>query len=302
MGPAIAALVEPAPGSVGEQSAVGRRGHLEVPYALSRLVEGQQVLAPILHPLHRAPDVDRQPGDQVVLGVELAPAAKAAAHVTLDQPDILLGHSEQLRQAAAVEMLHLGRPPQREVLALCVVLGEQRAGLHGHGAVALDPQLLFDHDVCLCEEPVNIAGAHGLLVDQVLAELRVQNRRPLGYRVQRVENRIKWLDVQLNLVGGVFCDVGVLGDHDSDRIADVAHHVDHERRLENPFAIGLREHPDRDLALREVLRADHANHSRPRKGGFNVDAVQAPERDVRSDDAGVELTLAVDIGPVLTAA
>jgi hypothetical protein len=46
------------------------------------------MLAPVLEPADRAADMPRPERDQEVLGIKLAPGAKAAANIVLDQVDL----------------------------------------------------------------------------------------------------------------------------------------------------------------------------------------------------------------------
>ena len=57
---------------------------------LAAVVDGREVLEAVLDPAHRLAQAHRQPGDQEILGIELAANPEAAADIRLNQPDIAL--------------------------------------------------------------------------------------------------------------------------------------------------------------------------------------------------------------------
>jgi hypothetical protein len=103
---------------------------------LAGVVGGHEVLLAILGPLHRAPDQACQVRHQEVLRVELAPHAEAAPRVGLFHADPAQGHIQQLREHPAVEVGHLGRPPDDEAITARIVVGNEAPGLQGHPGVA----------------------------------------------------------------------------------------------------------------------------------------------------------------------
>src|SRR4029077_12847144 len=99
-------------------------------------VRGAKVLLAILRPRHRPPRADRGVRDEVVLRVELAPRAKAAAHVKLHQPHpAQVLPTEQPREDALVDVRDLGRTPEGQLLGYRVVLREQAATLQRNSSV-----------------------------------------------------------------------------------------------------------------------------------------------------------------------
>ena len=178
MRPRVGALVEQGAGTERDQLPVLRRGIFDVPLLLTRVVERDQVLAAILDPFDRPAEPDRQPWDQVVLGIELPAGAEAAADVALDAADRLGLDIEHRREDLAVEVLDLGRPPDRQLGARCVVLGDQAARLERHRAVSLDAELPpQDHGRLLKQLIDALAVGRLHAVDHVGPEHRVDRRR-----------------------------------------------------------------------------------------------------------------------------
>ena len=110
-------------------------------------------------------------------------------------------------------------------------VGQQRAGLQRHGRVPpdLDPDL-DDHVAARRERGVDVAVAEGEIGRHVPG--REQARRARPRRRRGVQHRRCLIDVDLDELGGVLGGVRVLGDHDGERLAHVAHHVGGEHRLQ----------------------------------------------------------------------
>src|SRR5207245_2052981 len=68
-----------------EDRAIAAAGDLDLAIRLARMVHRRQMLAPVLEPADRAANMPRRERDQEVLGIELAPGAKPAANIVLDQ-------------------------------------------------------------------------------------------------------------------------------------------------------------------------------------------------------------------------
>src|SRR5207237_8764706 len=87
VGAEVGAHVDPDLAAQRNDGAVVLAQQLELAVHLARVVGGEQVLAPVLDPLHRAAELARGPGNEKVLGIELAAHAEAAADVALDHVD-----------------------------------------------------------------------------------------------------------------------------------------------------------------------------------------------------------------------
>jgi hypothetical protein len=74
----------------------------------------EEVLAPRLDPLDRAPEVSRDCRHQDVLGIDVALDAEAAANLGSDDAHVFLGHAEHARDGAPHREGHLGREPDGE--------------------------------------------------------------------------------------------------------------------------------------------------------------------------------------------
>ena len=101
------------------------------------MVRGDQVLAAVLDPFHRAVELSRRERNQEIFRVELAAHAEATADVGLDHGDGVLGKTQLLRQDAAVVEHHLGHAGDGEMAFGRVPFGEQPARLHRHRGEAL---------------------------------------------------------------------------------------------------------------------------------------------------------------------
>ena len=75
-----------------ENGAIALGSDLQTADVLAGMISRQQVLAPVLDPFHRAPELDGGKGDDEVFGVELATDAEPTAHIGLVEVDAVLGH------------------------------------------------------------------------------------------------------------------------------------------------------------------------------------------------------------------
>jgi hypothetical protein len=265
------------------------------------VVQGHEVLVAVLDPLHGPAELPRQPRDQVVLGVELAARPEAAAHVALDQADRLLRDLEQRRQRAPVEVLDLRRAPDRDATGVAVVGGDERTRLQRHGAVALHAELLADDHVDVVEHR-HVAVRDGHAVDHVRPHPLVQQRRALLHGLDRVEHDRQRVGLDVDRGRGVLGHVGVVGHHEGDRLADVAHAVAGERRLQRVLAALGREQADGDAHVGHVVGGEDAHHARHRLSDALVDRDDHAVRRLAAHDPHVELTGDVHVRAELAAA
>ena len=111
------------PRSHAQQGAVALGSDLDFTDVLPGVVGAQEVLAPVLHPLDGAAQLDGGEGHQEILRVELTTHAESSTDVGLDEVDAVLRHLQQMRQHAAIEMGHLGLAPNREFVPPGVIGG-----------------------------------------------------------------------------------------------------------------------------------------------------------------------------------
>ena len=79
---------------------------------VARVIGGDQVLAPVLDPFHRAAGVAGGERDEEILRVELAAHAEPAADVVLHHADRAFGETELCGKDATVGERHLGGAEQ----------------------------------------------------------------------------------------------------------------------------------------------------------------------------------------------
>ena len=175
-----------------------------LPAALRRR---DQVLAPVLDPLDRPPELDRGQRHHRRLDRQRALGAERAADVRDDHAQRALVQPEDLRQLRARTVRALRGGPDRHAVALAP--GERAAGLHRRRRQARD-HVLGAHDV-------GGAGEGARDVTRALLPARELRARP------RVEDRRQDLVVDLDALDGVLGLGARLAHDDRDRLADVAH-------------------------------------------------------------------------------
>ena len=94
---------------------------------VARMVGGDQVLAAVLDPFHRALEPHRRDADQHVLGIDLAADAETAADMRLEALHRRRRAVEHARDQLLVPVRHLGGAVQLQHVARGVVAADRAA-------------------------------------------------------------------------------------------------------------------------------------------------------------------------------
>ena len=271
---------------------------LDVVVLVARVVGGDQMLAPVLDPFHRALQPHRRDADQDVLGIELAADAEAAADVRLVALHRRRRAVEHARDQLLVAVRHFGGAVQFQHVARGVVAAERAARLQRHAGVPAAGELQLDDVRRGFEHRFDVAVA--LRQDRGFG---VAAEREFAGLVAGVEQRRQFLDLHGDEIGGVLGDVGVLGEHRRHRLADIAHLVRRQHRLavgrellDRPFAEIDRRH------VGDVGRGPHRDHARQRARGVGVDRDDVGVGVVGAHDPHVKLAREVDVAGKAAAA
>ena len=285
-----------------EDGAVAGAGDLHVAFRLARMVHAHEVLAAVLRPLHGPAGVARRERDEEILRVELAARAEAAADVVLHDLDRAFVEAHLLCERAAVEEQDLGAARQGEMPARGIPFRQQATGLHRQchvprGAEALAP------DIGRVLERGGGIAAHRVELDGEVGALVLEQQRFILRRDVTVGDRRQRLDVDIDERERVLGDAGALGEHQRDRLADIAHlgFRDHglPERLE--FRQRLQSHGNAGHAVADIPRGDHGMHAGECERAGNVDRADAAVRDRAAQDRGVQHVLAGEIVDILPA-
>jgi hypothetical protein len=212
---------------------------------LAGVIGGDQMLAPVLDPLHRPAEPHGDDADQHVLRIELATDAEAAAHVRFVHVNRGGREAEHAREQIAIAVRHLGGTVQLENIARGVVAADRAPRLERNAGMAADRELELDHHGRGAQRRVDVAVA---LADD--GHLGVAAGRELARLGLGGEQDRQLLDLDHDQIGGVLGHVGVFGEHGGDRLADIAYAVSGEHRL----AVGLerRNPPLAEIDRRQV--------------------------------------------------
>ena len=180
------------------------------------------ILAPPLDPFDRLAEQHREIAGQRLLAVHVELASEAAADLGRDHADVVLAELEHLGQARAQHVRNLGRRPHRQVALARVPLRDDAARLHRDRREALVDDLETHHLVGVAHRLVHRGRGNFHLERDVGAELVVQNRRAVGDRLFRIDHRVERVVVDFDQVECVLCPVGVGGDRDRHRFADIS--------------------------------------------------------------------------------
>ena len=260
------------------------------------MIGGDQVLAPVLGPGHRALELARQPHHHDVFAAERHFLAEAAADVGRDHAQIALRHAEHVGDGGAHEMRHLRGAGQRDAAAGGVIGGVRRARLHRRRVLPVRARLDGDDLVRAVPDRVEAGGLHFAFEDDIAGRLGVHLRRAGGERGERIDHRHGRLDHEIDLLGDVF-GVGCARSHDGgDRLADKAHDAVGQDRLADRPVVELVQHRQDFLhALeigggddhRAVRRIDPRDFSRRQRAAHEA-------HPMRRRQVGGEAALALD--------
>ncbi len=291
-----------------EDGAVACAGDLDIAFRFTRVVHRHQVLAAVLGPFHRPAGAARRERDQEILRIVLAAGAEAATHVVLDELDRALRDVELLGQRPAIEEQHLGSARERQVRARRVPFRQQAAWLHRKRHVALGAETFAAGIGRILERGDGIA-AHGVEHHGAVAVGVGEQQGVLGQGRVPVGDHRQLLDIDLDQADGILGDAGGLGEHERDRLADIAHLGLGDDWLAVLLEIRQRLQPHghawdaiAHILDHDVLRRDHGMHARQRACRRGVDGADAAMGDRAAQDGRVQGILAREVVDILAAA
>jgi len=205
-----------------QDGAVAPAGDLDIAGCLARVVDGHQVLAAVLGPLHRPAAMARRERDQKIFRIEFAARAKAAADVVLDHVDGVFGEPHLLGEDATIGEQHFCRARHRQPAACRIPFGEHAARLHRQRGVALRRETLAARVRRILEGRRGVA-AHGAKHHRDVAAFVLEQQRMLVARALPVGDRGQRLDIDLDGADRILGDAGTVGQHHRQGLAHIAH-------------------------------------------------------------------------------
>ena len=275
-----------------QNAAVAIDGGAGVMVLLARMVRGDQVLAAILDPLDRPAQAHRRGTHQHVFGIKLAADTETAADMPFVEVHRRRRAPEHAGNLGAVPMRHLGGAMKLEHVLGRVVTRNGAAGLDRDGGMPPDRERRLDHGVSGAEGGVDIAVT--LAHDGRLG--RAAGFELAGRRVG-VQERRQFLDVEHDELGRILGEIGIVGEHRRDRLADIAHRAGREQPLPvrfQTFDPGQAEVDRRNVG--NVGCRPHREHACFRQRRARVDRADAAMREIRAHDSHVQLLRKRNIG------
>ena len=261
------------------------------------------MLAAVFDPFHRASSVTRCERNEEVLGVEFAAGPEPAADVVLHDLDGALGQFHLPGERAPIEEQHLGTAGHRELSACGIPFGEQAARLHRERHVALGVEALAP-DIGRVLECRRGIAPHGMEFHGEIGARLLEQKRFIGGGRVTIGNRRQRLDVGLDQRQRVLGDAGGIGEHQRDRLPDVADLGFRDHRLPEPRKLRQRlqahGHPRHPAA--EIPGGEHAMDARKRQRRGDADGANAAMRHRAAKDGGMQRAGAGEIVHVLAAA
>jgi hypothetical protein len=244
-----------------EDLAIAAQGQLALEVDVPGEPGGDQVPGLVLDPLDRALQQDRGQDRADVAGVDRHLVAEPAADVRRDDPDHVLGQFRDHGHRGPDDVRRLRGHVDRQLGRRPVEVGDGRAALDRRRVRARVVQLQLGDDIRLLEGPVGAGRVADFpVVDDVVGLVFLvipDDRRALGDRLPRVDDRRQWLVVDDDRLAGVLGDVRVVGDDARDFLTL---EPDLVGRQDGLGVIGQRRHPGQ-VPGRHHLAGQHQVHA-----------------------------------------
>ncbi len=273
-----------------QDPSVFRRRDRDAMDLVARVCGCGEVLAALLEPAHRLPELACREHYQHVLGVLDALLAESAPDVASDDANPLDRLAQRAREDGLQHVRRLGAGPDRECAAERLHCRQYPARLERRSDIAMRAQLLFDHDRRAGERFVGQALLGRDRQREVIRPAGLEERRVGGEGRDRVEDDRQRFVVDLDLLRRIDRRVAVFGDDHGDRLTDVGHFRRREQRdrvqsieglqlAQEPLGcVDLARDADRLGASRDVRRGEDGDDAGHRARGGHVD----PRRSSRA--------------------
>ena len=225
----IGAGIEQHPRLERDDLAVLVRADLELAPLVAAMIGRQEILGAGLDPLHRSVVLEGQRRDDEVLAIGADLDAEAAADFGRDAAHLVLAQTERIGDRIAIPVRSLGGAPEGDPARDRIGHRQHGASLHRHGMTARLADLHLDLDGRRCQGALRIAVHARLAHADVVLDLGIELRCAVLDRLVRIDDRGELLVVDLHQLGGILRGFDRIGDHDGDRIADVAHLAGRQR-------------------------------------------------------------------------
>src|SRR5262249_25037207 len=155
-----------------------------------------------LDPPDRPAQLAGEEGDQQVLGVDMALAAKSAADIERDTANPRLRQAEESGGFAAYPMYYLGRGPDGHRIRARTLGADDAAAPHGHGGVGMGVESTLQPMWGTGQRRVGVAFADRERADQIGVKPVMDDRAIGPQRRLRVHHRRQLFQAPTHALGG----------------------------------------------------------------------------------------------------
>ena len=279
----------------------------ELVVVVAGMGRGQQMLAAILDPAHRAIELQGQRRHDDFFRVEPRLWSEPAADIGGDDADAALLEIEDLAERDAHRVRRLGRGIDHDLVEPVVATGEHAAAFERRSRLPVHAEFARHGDFGSPRRGLDVAALEPVLEIEIVAPALVHRVAAAAQVAPRVDDRIEHLVIDADPLRQVFRFAAGQRNAGGDRLADIAHLVRGERRPGRRFGAGRVGHDADRLDARQLGRGVDAalrfgrdgNRSQP---GMRVGAAQEGHLErPRQLDVGHKLAAAMQMAIVFAA-
>ncbi len=292
-----------------ELAAVVER-ELDLAHGVARVVVAEEGLRAVRHPVHGTAELARSRQDGEVFRIGPGLEAEGAADILGGDPQARVGHAQDRRQGVAHGAGALRAAAQQITLAARIIARSSPARLHG-----------MDHDALVHErDPGDVRGRSDDALDlagvglgircrarpvhrDVARSVRPDLRRLLAQRLAQIDDRVAFVVLDGDELGGVLRRRQCFRNHDRDRLPDMTRGLVRECRPERndqlrPAASGERRMLGDVADALHVGAGQNREHAGSRRGRGGVDRLDVGEGMWRTQEIGLRLSAHGGIGHI----
>ena len=146
---------------------------------------------------------------------------------------------------------------------------DDAVGFHRRRSITRIGIRKLEHTIGRGEGGLRVTVSEAAPADDVRSRFRMQQRRAAGHRALQIGDGGERVVVNADQIAGIFRDITRVGDDDRDRLADIAHAVDGNRKINDRR---LNDGRDRTNQIGEIVAGNDGAHAGQHQCTRDIDA------------------------------